>query len=37
VLSHALVRQPAPIVWDEEARPLAALPAEEEPSAALAH
>src|SRR5262245_44010330 len=37
VLSHALVRQPVPIVWDEEARPLAALPAEEEPSAALAH
>jgi ATP-dependent Lon protease len=38
VLSHALVRQPIPIVWDEEAKPLAQLPsAEEEQAGAVAH
>jgi ATP-dependent Lon protease len=37
VLIHALIRQPVPIVWDEEAQPLAPLSPEEEPPAALAH
>jgi ATP-dependent Lon protease len=37
VLTHALTRQPVPIVWDEEAQPLPALSAEDEPPGALAH
>jgi ATP-dependent Lon protease len=37
VLAHALVRQPVPIVWDEETKPLAPLSSEEEPPAAVAH
>jgi ATP-dependent Lon protease len=37
VLTHALTRQPVPIVWDEEAQPLPALSPEEEPPGALAH
>lgn len=38
VLSHALVHQPVPIVWDEEAKPLGQLStAEEEPAGAVAH
>ncbi|MGH6678928.1 MAG: S16 family serine protease, partial [Bradyrhizobium sp.] len=38
VLKHALVRQPVPIVWEEEAKPLAAaLPADDEPSGVVAH
>jgi ATP-dependent Lon protease len=37
VLSHALVRQPVPIVWEEEAKPLAPLSSEEEPPGAITH
>jgi ATP-dependent Lon protease len=38
VLSHALVRQPVAIEWDEEAKPLPQLSAtEEEPTGAVAH
>src|SRR5579875_3266206 len=37
VLSHALVRQPVPIVWEEETKPLAPLPAEEDTPGAIAH
>src|SRR5579884_1202190 len=38
VLSHALVRQPEPIVWEEEPKPLTEIPApEEEPVGAIAH
>jgi ATP-dependent Lon protease len=37
VLTQALVRQPVPIVWDEEAKPRASLSSEEEPPGALAH
>ena len=38
VLSHALVRQPVPIVWEEEAKPIEApLPAEDEASGLVAH
>jgi ATP-dependent Lon protease len=37
VLSHALVRQPVPIVWEEEAKPLAPLSSEEETPGAITH
>ncbi|MCI0553709.1 MAG: hypothetical protein L0287_22405, partial [Anaerolineae bacterium] len=37
VLSHSLVRQPVPIVWDEEAKPLAPLSSEEETPGAITH
>jgi ATP-dependent Lon protease len=38
VLSHALVRQPVAIVWEEETKPLAPLSsADEEPTGAVAH
>ncbi|MHB8885225.1 MAG: endopeptidase La [Methylovirgula sp.] len=37
VLRHALVRQPVPIVWEEERKPLAPLPAEDEASGVVAH
>ncbi len=37
VLKHALVRQPVPIVWEEERKPLAPLPAEDEASGVVAH
>jgi ATP-dependent Lon protease len=38
VLSHALVHQPMPIIWDEEEKPLAQLsPSEDEPAGAIAH
>ncbi len=37
VLSHALVRQPVPIVWEEETKTLAPLPAEEDTPGAIAH
>ncbi|SFK13696.1 endopeptidase La [Methylocapsa palsarum] len=37
VLRHALIRQPTPIVWEEEAKPLAPLAAEDETSGAIAH
>ncbi len=38
VLKQALVRQPIPIVWEEEAKPLAPpLPAEDEASGVVAH
>ncbi|WP_034995826.1 endopeptidase La [Beijerinckia mobilis] len=36
VLQHALVRQPVPIVWEEEAKPVA-LGTEDEASGAIAH
>jgi len=36
VLQHALVRQPVPIVWEEESKPVA-LGAEDEASGAIAH
>jgi len=38
VLKHALVRQPVPIVWEEEKAPItAALPPEDEGSGVVAH
>ena len=37
VLSHALVRQPIPIVWEEDAKTLTALPPEEDASGLVAH
>jgi len=38
VLKHALVRQPVPIVWEEETKPLATpMPAEDEASGVVAH
>jgi ATP-dependent Lon protease len=40
VLKHALVRQPVPIVWDEEAKPVTAaapLPGDEDGSGLVAH
>ena len=37
VLIHALVRQPVPIVWEEEAKPLAALASEEDTTGAITH
>ncbi|MGH6846982.1 MAG: S16 family serine protease, partial [Methylocella sp.] len=37
VLTHALVRQPVPIVWEEEAKPLAPLSSEEETPSAITH
>jgi len=37
VLNYALIRQPEPIVWDEEAKPLAPLSPGEEPPGAVAH
>jgi ATP-dependent Lon protease len=37
VLSHALVRQPVAIVWEEEAKPLAPLSSEEETPGAITH
>ncbi|HEX3496417.1 MAG TPA: endopeptidase La [Methylocella sp.] len=37
VLTHALVRQLVPIVWDEEAKPLAPLSSEEETPSAITH
>jgi ATP-dependent Lon protease len=37
VLKHALIRQPEPVQWDEEAEPLAARRADEDPAAVVAH
>jgi ATP-dependent Lon protease len=37
VLSHALMRQPVPIVWEEDAKTLTALPPEEDASGLVAH
>ena len=37
VLKHALVRVPVPIVWDEEASPMKASPAEDEQPGHVAH
>ena len=37
VLRHALVRQPTPIVWEEEAKPVAPLATDEDGSGAIAH
>ena len=37
VLSHALVRQPVPIVWEEEAKPLTPLSTEEDTPGAITH
>jgi ATP-dependent Lon protease len=37
VLKHALVRQPVPIVWEEEKAPIPALPADDEGSGVVAH
>jgi len=37
VLSHALVRQPVAIVWEEEAKPLAPLSSEEDTAGAITH
>jgi ATP-dependent Lon protease len=37
VLSHALVRQPVPIVWEEVATPLSPLSSEEETPGAITH
>ncbi|TAL76670.1 MAG: endopeptidase La [Beijerinckiaceae bacterium] len=38
VLRHALVRQPVPIVWEEETKPLAApIPGDDEASGVVAH
>ncbi|MEJ0095389.1 MAG: endopeptidase La [Methylocella sp.] len=37
VLAHALIRQPVPIVWEEEAKPVAPLASEDEASGAIAH
>jgi ATP-dependent Lon protease len=37
VLKHALVRQPVPIVWEEDQKPIAPPPPEEEASGLLAH
>jgi ATP-dependent Lon protease len=37
VLIHALVRQPVPIVWEEEAKPLASLASEEDTTGAITH
>ncbi len=37
VLAHALIRQPVPIVWEEEAKPVAPLASEDETSGAIAH
>jgi len=37
VLKHALVRQPVPIVWEEDHKPIAPPPPEEEAPGILAH
>ncbi|WOJ88455.1 endopeptidase La [Methylocapsa polymorpha] len=37
VLRHALVRQPTPIVWEEEPKPVAPLATDEDGSGAIAH
>ncbi len=37
VLKHALVRQPVPIVWEEDQKPIAPLPPEDESSGLVAH
>jgi ATP-dependent Lon protease len=37
VLRHALVRQPVPIVWEEEAKPLASLASGEDTTGAITH
>ncbi len=37
VLKHALVRQPVPIVWEEERKPIAAPPPEDEVPGFVAH
>ncbi|HTV34059.1 MAG TPA: endopeptidase La, partial [Methylocella sp.] len=35
VLAHALIRQPVPIVWEEEAKPIAPLASEEDTTGAI--
>jgi ATP-dependent Lon protease len=37
VLSHALVRQPEPIVWEEESKPIGTLAGDDEASGVVAH
>ncbi len=37
VLAHALVRQPKPIVWEEDLKPARALVSEDDASGAIAH
>jgi ATP-dependent Lon protease len=38
VIKHALIRQPQPVEWDEEAEPIAARkPGEEDPAGVVAH
>jgi ATP-dependent Lon protease len=37
VLSHALVRAPVPIVWEEDSKSLSPLPPEEDPPGVVAH
>jgi ATP-dependent Lon protease len=38
VIKHALIRQPQPVEWDEEAEPIAPRkPGEEDPAAVVAH
>ncbi|MCZ8315075.1 endopeptidase La [Phreatobacter sp.] len=37
VLKHALIRQPEPVQWDEEAEPLSARKTDEDPAAVVAH
>ncbi len=37
VLKHALIRQPEPVEWDEEAEPLAPRKGDEDPATVVAH
>ncbi|VFU09353.1 DNA-binding ATP-dependent protease La [Methylocella tundrae] len=37
VLAHALIRQPKPIVWEEDLKPARALASEDDASSAIAH